>query len=183
MKAPGTLVFFCGKMGSGKSSAARKLARELDAVFLSEDKWLSQLYPAEIASLNDYLKCSTRLKTVVAPHVRDLLISGISVVMDFPGNTRQQRDWFKASFLGTGAAHRLIYLEASDELCLSRLAIRREREPERAAFDTEAVFRRVTSHFNGPAEDEGFNVETWYQAKTGAAHAQGIEPQARKQSI
>ena len=159
MKEAGTLIFLCGKMGAGKSTTAQAVSQDLGAVLISEDQWLAGLYPGEIGSIQDYLAYSSRLKQVLAPHVSDLLDTGVSVVMDFPGNTREQRQWFKASFLGGGAAHRLIYLEASDALCLKRLAVRREQQPERAAFDTEAVFQRMSRHFEPPAPDEGFNVE------------------------
>ena len=34
----GTLTFFCGKMGSGKSTKAREIAQKNNAVLLSEDE-------------------------------------------------------------------------------------------------------------------------------------------------
>ncbi|MCB2183772.1 MAG: ATP-binding protein [Desulfobulbaceae bacterium] len=37
MNRKGTLFFFCGKMGAGKSTYSKNLANELSAVFLSED--------------------------------------------------------------------------------------------------------------------------------------------------
>ena len=33
MNGKGTLIFFCGKMGAGRSTYSRKLASELNAVF------------------------------------------------------------------------------------------------------------------------------------------------------
>ena len=50
----GTLTFFCGKMGSGKSTKAREIAQKNNAVLLSEDEWLASVYPNKISSLNDY---------------------------------------------------------------------------------------------------------------------------------
>ena len=96
---------------------------------------------------------------MIKDHVRNILRSGVSVVMDFPGNTTKQRAWFK-ELLGEGDfPHKLIYLKADDELCLARLAGRREEEPARAQFDTEEVFRQVTAYFQAPGEDEGFHIE------------------------
>ncbi|MDJ0743872.1 MAG: hypothetical protein QNJ32_10975 [Xenococcaceae cyanobacterium MO_167.B27] len=51
MSKPGTLIF-CGKMGSGKSTTAIKLANEYDAILFSEDESLETIYPEEIKLLD-----------------------------------------------------------------------------------------------------------------------------------
>lgn len=155
----GTLIFLSGKMGAGKSTLSVQLAQKYVAVLISEDEWLGSLYPAEIESFEDYLRYSSRLKPILKKHVQDILRSGVSVVMDFPANTKGQRSWFADLYAGCGATHKLVYVKASDELCLSHLQMRRETHPERAGFDTEAVFRQVTSYFQPPSNEEGFNVE------------------------
>ncbi len=50
MERVGTLYFFYGKMGAGKSTKSKQLAIEKHAVLLSEDEWLSSLYPNQITS-------------------------------------------------------------------------------------------------------------------------------------
>lgn len=159
MNEKGTLIFFCGKMGSGKSTYSKKLANELNAVLLSEDEWLSAIYPEEIKNFDDYIKYSSRLKPLLKGHVRRILHSGVSVVMDFPGNTKKQRSWFKEIFFEDQILHRLIYLQAEDQLCLKRIEQRRQDSPERARFDTEEVFHQVTRYFQAPTDDEEFNIE------------------------
>jgi len=159
MNPKGTLIFFCGKMGAGKSTYSRKLADEMAAVFISEDEWLSVLYPEEIKDFHDYIKYSSRLKPLMKKHVRKILNSGVSVVMDFPGNTKTQRSWFREIFEEDKIPHKLIYLKAEDRLCLGRLKQRNEDSPERAGFDTEEVFRQVTAYFQAPDDDEGFSIE------------------------
>lgn len=155
----GMLIFLCGKMGAGKSTLSPRLAREQGAILLSEDEWLAALYGDDIRSFDDYLRFSSRLRSILKPHVQGILRSGVSVVMDFPANTRTQRAWFREIIAGSGATHRLVYLEASDETCLRQIGQRRKAQPERVRFDTEAVFRQVTSYFQPPSEDEGFSVE------------------------
>ena len=159
MNLKGTLYFFCGKMGAGKSTYAKKMSNELNAVLLSEDDWLSAIYPEEIKNFDDYIKYSSRLKPLLKEHVRRILNSGVSVVMDFPGNTEKQRAWIKNIFSDDNIPHKLIYLKAEDRLCLKRLEQRRKSSPQRAQFDTEKVFHQVTGYFQAPANDEGFNVE------------------------
>ena len=159
MNTKGTLIFFCGKMGAGKSTYAKKLANELSAVLLSEDDWLSAIYPEEITNFDDYIKYSSRLKPLLKEHVRRILNSGVSVVMDFPGNTKNQRAWFKEIFSEGHIPHKLIYLKADNQLCLKQLEQRRKSSPERSRFDTEEVFHQVTIYFQAPTGDEGFNIE------------------------
>lgn len=159
MTAQSELVFFCGKMGAGKSTLAKRMATEMNALLLSEDEWLAALYPNEIHGLDDYVRCSRRLKSVLGAHVRSILKSGVSVVMDFPANTVTQRQWFREVFEPDGIPHRLIYLDVDDATCLQRIAARALSQPERAQFDTEAVFWQVTGYFQLPTVQEGFNMQ------------------------
>lgn len=152
------LIFFCGKMGAGKSTKSRQIAEEKNAVLLSEDEWLESLYPNKIHSLKDYLEYSNRLKPLVKSLVQNMLNAGAVVVMDFPANTTSQREWFKSIFSQIDAPHELIYLNVSNEICLKQIKKRRLEHPERALTDTEAMFEQVTKHFREPASNEGFNV-------------------------
>ena len=158
-RAMGTLLLFCGKMGAGKSTQSKVIASEQNAVLLSEDEWLSSLYPQQIASFDDYLKYSTLLRPLIKSHVQNILSTGTNVVMDFPANTIKQRKWLLSLALEIGANHQLIYLQTSDELCLKQIGKRRTEQPERAAFDTEAIFTHVTKFFEEPSQSEGLNIK------------------------
>jgi len=156
----GTLTFFCGKMGAGKSTKAKALKPEENAVLISEDDWLAAHYPDQIKTFEDYLKFSGLIKPFIRSHVQGIVETGTNVVMDFPANTVRQRKWFKSLIAETGSDHKLVFLDLSDEDCLAHLAIRRVESSERAAFDTEEVFNHVTSFFEAPSKDEGFNIVT-----------------------
>ena len=155
----GTLILFCGKMGAGKSTRSKVIAFEQNAVLLSEDEWLSSLYPEQISSFDDYLKYSAQLRPLIKSHVQNILSTGTNVVMDFPANTKKQRKWFLNLASEIGANHQLIYLNVSDDLCLKQIEKRRKEQPERAAFDTEAVFTHVTKFFEEPSQSEGLNIK------------------------
>jgi predicted kinase len=158
MSVPATLIFLCGKMAAGKSTLARDLARDEDAVLLVEDEFLEKLFPGDITDIAGYVTCSSRLKNALAPHVCALLSKGISVVLDFPANTKAQRAWFRALFECANVPHELHFVDASDALCKRQLRDRSKDLPPGSRWTTDAEFDAVTAYFQPPSEDEEFNV-------------------------
>src|SRR4030095_9965309 len=121
MPAQAKLIFLCGKMAAGKSTLARDLAQQENAVLLEQDELLDRLFPGEITDIPGFVKYSSRLKEALAPHICSLLSMGISVVLDFPGNTTAQRAWFRRLFEGANAEHELHFVDAPDALCKRQL--------------------------------------------------------------
>ena len=154
------LIFFCGKMGAGKSTMARQVASKHGAVLLSEDEWLAAHYPSLIHDFNDYITYSNLIKPFIKQHVVSLLQSGVNVVMDFPANTVKQRSWFLRVCTEAECQHEMYYLDISDEQCLAQIGERRRQQPERAEFDNEAMFRLVSGYFEAPALHEELNIVT-----------------------
>ena len=159
MMHSGQLLYFCGKMGAGKSTLSKQLAAERNAVRISEDEWLNALYPQQINTFDDYIHYAARVRPLMKQHVINLLKTGAVVVIDFPANTQKQRNWFKQLSQQTNASCQLYYLKSNDELCINRLAKRRIEQPERAQFDTEAVFKAVTQYFEPPTKNEMINAQ------------------------
>jgi predicted kinase len=155
---PGTLIFFCGKMAAGKSTLARALASRDRSVLLVQDELLGHLYPGEIVDVAGFLDRSSRLHAALTPHVRALLAEGLTVVLDFPGNTVRQRAWFNDLVAGTDAALELHLIEASDALCKRQLRERSKDLPPGTAWTTDAEFDAITAYFQLPTADEGFTV-------------------------
>lgn len=145
-------------MASGKSTLSKKLASDHNAILITEDIWLSKLYPEEISNFDDYLKYSSRLKQVLSSHVQNLLEQGISVVLDFPGNVPSQRQWFRSIFETAKVNHILHYIDAPDSLCKNQLQKRNIEQPEGSIVMSEAEFDYITAYFQPPIADEGFNV-------------------------
>jgi predicted kinase len=158
MSGPAKLIFLCGKMAAGKTTLARDLARRNEAVLLVQDEFLESLFPGEIADIPAFVKYSSRLKNALAPHICGLLSKGISVVLDFPANTKAQRAWFRELFERARVEHELHVVEASDALCKSQLEARSRHLPAGTAWTTDAEFDAITAYFQPPSEDEGFNV-------------------------
>ena len=151
------LFLISGKIAAGKSTLALELAAGQARVLLSEDHWLSKLYPGEIVSLKDYARCSARLRDAIGPHVVSLLKQGVSVVMDFPANTREQRHWLRGLFEAGDVDHELHYLDVPDAVCKNRLRLRNA-AGDHAFQASEADFDLFTGYFVAPTSDEDFNL-------------------------
>jgi len=152
------LIFFCGKMAAGKSTLAKELAARERAVLLVQDEFVERLFPGEIIDIPSYLKYSARLRSVVGPHTCALLAMGTTVVLDFPGNTKSQRAWFRELFEQAGVDHELHFVDAPDALCKRQLKERSKHLPPGTPWTSEAEFDMITAHFLAPSDDEGFNV-------------------------
>ncbi|MFQ1701205.1 AAA family ATPase [Loktanella agnita] len=156
MPAP-TLHLFCGKIAAGKSTLAAKLAQAPLSVLIAEDAWLQALFAEELKTGPDYLRCAFKLRSAVGDHVAELLGAGVSVVLDFQGNTIESRAWMRGIIDRTGASHQLHLLAPPDAVCLARMHARNAQGDHPFAA-TEAQFHRFSKHFIPPAPEEGFNV-------------------------
>src|ERR1700751_609338 len=108
-------------MAAGKSTAARELAEREKAVLLVQDDLLGALFPGEIKDVSSFVKCYTRLKNALTPHICALLSKGIPVVLDFAAATKTQREWFRELIERTHVEHELHFVDAPDGVCKTQL--------------------------------------------------------------
>lgn len=158
MPTKGKLLFFCGKMASGKSTLARSLAEQHDAILFVQDEWIERLYPGAVVNVATYLEYSGRINRTLAPYVVELLQRGVTVVMDCPGNTRNQRAWFRDIIERAGAPHELHFVDTPDAICRAQLRQRSAHLPPGTKWTTDEDFDLIASHFTAPADDEAFLV-------------------------
>ncbi|MBB95199.1 MAG: cell division protein ZipA [Rhodobacteraceae bacterium] len=153
-----TLHLFCGKIASGKSTLAARIARD-GAILITEDDWLHALFADQMQTGADYLRCSGQLRAIMGPHVGTLLAAGQSVALDFAANTRPQRAWMRSIIQDSDAAHQLHVFDVPDAVCLARLHARNASGSHAFAV-TDAQFDHFSRHFAPPAPGEGFTVIT-----------------------
>lgn len=151
------LHLLCGKAASGKSTLAAQLADAPHTVLLSEDTWLAALYGDQMETLKDYVQASAKLRAVMAPHVTALLGAGLSVVLDFPANTKDTRQWMRGIIDASGAAHELHLLDVADDVCKARLRARNASGAHPFSV-TDEQFDRLTAYFSTPSDHEGFTI-------------------------
>jgi predicted kinase len=158
MNTSATLIFLCGKMAAGKSTLARELAEHRNAILLVQDELLDHLFPGEISDMPRFVDRSSRLRGALTAHICAILSKGLPVVLDFPGNTKAQRAWFRELFERAHVEHELHFIDASDDACKRQLKERSRHLPPGTPWTTDAEFETVTVYFQPPSEEEGFNV-------------------------
>jgi predicted kinase len=161
MSSPQTaacLHFLCGKAGAGKSSLAAAIAASEQALLISEDVWLERLCGDQMRTFEDYRRLSLRLRTVVGPLTVDLLQGGRSVVLDVPANTKATRAWIRSLIEQSGAAHLLHFVDTPDAACLERISQRNVERPEGSHHLTPEQFAHISTFFQAPGPEEGFQV-------------------------
>jgi len=87
-----------------------------------------------------------------------LLSKSISVVLDFPANTKAQRAWFRNLIEHANVEHELHFVDASDALCKRQLRERSIGLPDGAPWTTDADFEAISAYFQLPSEDARFNI-------------------------
>ena len=152
-----TLHMLCGKIAAGKSTLAAQLAKDKNAILIAEDEWLATLSGHEMKTARDYVRCASRLRVVMGPHVVSLLKAGSSVVLDFQANTVDSRAWLRGLFDEAHAVHQLHVLVPPDDVCLARLRARNARGTHSFTV-TEDQFHEISKHFAEPSPNEGFDV-------------------------
>jgi predicted kinase len=157
MASTPTLYLLCGKIGSGKSTLARELASRPATLLISEDFWNSTLFADQLKTIEDYARLSARLRAAMAPHIVAILRQGLSVVLDFAGNTVRQRAWMRSVVDEAQVAHELHHLDVADEICKQRLRQRNASGTHEFQVSDEE-YEQFTRHFVPPGPGEGFNV-------------------------
>ena len=119
----GTLILLCGLPGAGKSTLARRMEEERDALRLSPDEWIEALLadPRDIAERD-------RLRDPVENLQWDLaqtwLRKGHTVVLDNGFWTEEERTAYAVVALDLGASIELYYLEVPHEELWRRVLAR-----------------------------------------------------------
>ena len=110
------IYLLCGRVGSGKSTFAR---RQLACPCLSCDTLLLRLFPPYLGERHSEIqgKCTAYLMDLAA----ELSRNGSDVALDFGFWTRQSRKEAKAFFAALGLDARLYYFDLPERRRLERL--------------------------------------------------------------
>ncbi len=150
------VIVLCGKVGSGKTTYAKKLEADIGAVTLSVDEWMLGIHGRDIPCSN-HQEMVERVKKCLYKEADKFLSKGVNVILDFGFWTRKERGAVKERF---GSYDVLIhYLKADEELLYRRLEVRNS-SAEDATYKIEReTHERLNARFEEPVEEDVVTIE------------------------
>ncbi len=118
------LIIVCGLPGSGKTTHAKQVARNLGAVRFCPDEWMAALD----ISLWDS-EARERIEKLQWKVAQDLLSLGQNVVIEWGTWARSERDVLRMGARALGAAVELHFLDAPVEVLFDRIRQRKMESP------------------------------------------------------
>jgi hypothetical protein len=152
-----TLHALCGLPGSGKSTFARRLARERSAIRLANDDWMRELFgrnPPEV----EFREASARIEALQWRLGAELLQLGLDVIWDYGVWTRSDRAELFRRCTQIGAAF-VLYEVVCDFETATRRVLERSSMDDRHLVIDRAAMELFRSRFETPGENEGFEVK------------------------
>ena len=148
-----TLHLLHGPPGSGKTTFARKLGRELPAVRFTPDEWMVALYgtnPPEAVFRPQHEK----IMLLIWSHVERVLGAGTDVVLDVGFLSRASRDDARQRALALGVACRFYVLKCPMAEARRRVLARTTKMPPGELEISEPTFEFLVRQLEPMGADE-----------------------------
>jgi predicted kinase len=148
-----TLFLMCGLPCAGKTTLAKRIERECDALRLTPDEWIVRLFGQGLTPpALDW--CRDPVEAVQWEVAERALRLGINVILDFGFWSRVEREEFRARAAALGARSELHFLDVPRAALSARLAARNAESPPDTFHVTEAQLDAWWEVFEPPTEDE-----------------------------
>jgi predicted kinase len=149
-----TLFLMCGLPGSGKTTLAKRLERERDALRLTPDEWIARLFGQSLTPpALDW--CRDPVESLQWEVAERALRLGVNVVLDFGFWSRAEREEFRARAAALGAGSEVHFLDVPRAELSARLAERAGAVPPPNTFPvTETQLDAWWKVFEPPTADE-----------------------------
>lgn len=142
-----------GFIGSGKTTYAKKLEKELSALRFSIDEWITQLYGQNPPS-DQFDEYHDRASAVIWQVAIRALQLGQDVILDFGFWSRSSRDEARDRIRQVGAQPVLYSVVCSEEAMKARTLARTAQMPGGALHIDKSAFDRLLPKFEPASIDE-----------------------------
>ncbi|NCC21007.1 MAG: ATP-binding protein [Alphaproteobacteria bacterium] len=154
------LYLIHGYIGAGKTTFAKKLEAETNALRFTEDEWIVRLYGhnPDSSVFNDL---EARVKALITDLAVNLLKNGQSVILDFGFWKRSERDFWRKTAKELGADVRLYNVSAPADEMKRRTVARTENGKGEELFIDENAFDTLLENFEPlQPDEEGWEIST-----------------------
>lgn len=156
------VILICGKICSGKTYYCNNLIKENNAIILSSDELISDLFhPNE----NDYHDMIVkRVHNFLTKKAIEIIKAGTNVILDWGFWTKQNREEVTKLFASENIYVEWYFIDVSDEHWKRNINLRNKAVEAGKTHDyyiDEGLLNKVNSLFEPPAKDE---IDVWYKA-------------------
>jgi predicted kinase len=148
-----TLFLICGLPGAGKTTLAKQLEKEHNALRLCPDEWITQILadPNDIPELDRLRSPVESLQWDVAKRT---LVLGVNAILENGFWSREERNYFRNEAEGLGANVELHYLDADIDELWRRISKRNSELPPETFLVSKENLEEWAKSFETPLEDE-----------------------------
>ena len=148
------VIMTCGRICCGKTTYARRIQKERNAVILSIDEITLALFPDGAGEMHDVY--AFRAEQYLLQLSLRILESGTDVILDWGLWTKEQRARLRAFYADHGAEHEIHYLRVDREEWERRIRKRNEQQgtDPSAYYVDEGLLLKAETLFEEPAETE-----------------------------
>jgi len=144
-----TLHLICGLPGSGKTTLAAKLEKELGALRLSPDDWMMRT----VGHLHNE-QARVAIELIQWEIAQKVLASGMDVILEFGFWSRGERDEYRRAARKLGAKTQLYYLDVPIEKLKRRMRNRNAGIHDAGLYIDPAKLDDWANSFEKPVADE-----------------------------
>ncbi len=148
-----TLILMVGLPCAGKTTRARELEKELNALRLTPDEWHVGLFGHDIYD-PEHDKRHEQIEAMLWKVAERALALGLNVILDFGFWSREEREDFRARAQLMGADCRIVFMDVEEEELLRRMRVRNADLTGEVHFIPEEMMREWMGWFQRPREDE-----------------------------
>jgi predicted kinase len=152
----GKVILVCGKIGSGKTTYSNMLAKQLNAVNISQDELMLGLFGAElyVNEPEQYEKYCLWVEGYVKRKAGEAAKAGATVICENGFWPRSERDELRKFYLDMGVKCELHYIDTPEEQRLQNIHCRNKdiQQGESHFFLTEE--KDIHHYFEIPTDDE-----------------------------
>ena len=148
-----TLHLLHGFVGSGKTTYARKIEREFQAIRFTSDEWMTRLYGSN-PPVEQFAEYYSRVESLILEQAERIIALGTDVILDFGFWKRSDRDAMRSRAREWGTSFKLYSFQCPEVVLRERVEKRNVHLPEDSLWIDEHAFNLFLKRFEPLGDDE-----------------------------
>lgn len=149
------IILLCGKIGSGKSTYADKIKQKYNAVILSCDEIMLELFDEQLG--DNHRTILQKVENYLYQLAEQVVKANTNVILDFGFWSRSERHKVRLSYADKGIETELHYVRVSSEVWLHNIEERnknRQNEKRKCYYVDENMMQLFSAQLEEPENNE-----------------------------